>query len=442
MNKGYVFSAIGMMAVACWAGKPTVSNVRAVQREDLSKIVDVYYDVSDPDGDMLTITAGISEPFDINHMPTIPNPAHDGINMASATGDIGAGVTPGANKHIVWNAGADYSERWSDKLRVWVAASDAPSAPPDLYLVIDLSAGTNAVSYPVEQLSAPPAGGWTMLHKTERLVLRKVMAGEFLMGSPTNELGRTADETQHRVVLSHDFHIGVFEVTQRQWELVMGTRPSYFTNDAWYAARPVEQVSFVDIRTSTDWPASNAVGINSFMGRLRAKAGLDTLDLPTEAQWEYACRAGTTTALNTDTNLLIVSNGTQRNDLLDPVGRYNANSWAPASSSSGQDAGTSVVGMYIPNAWGLYDMHGNVSEWCLDRSLDYPIDEVWDPVGGDSSEIRISRGGGWNGYAAHMRLRSAARDVIGVVYGKNENARNNALGFRVTRTFSAVNPVQ
>ena len=158
-----------------------------------------------------------------------------------------------------------------------------------LYMVVDLSGGTSASNYPVSYLSGVPSDGWTDEYKTTKLVMRRIPAGTFTMGSPSGELSRSDDERQHRVTLTKDFYIGVFEVTQRQWELVMGNWPSYFSNTTYYQTRPVEQVTYSDIRgysAGTHWPANDAVDAESFMGRLRAKTGLATLDLPTESQWE------------------------------------------------------------------------------------------------------------------------------------------------------------
>ena len=304
---------------------------------------------------------------------------------------------------------------------------------PGAYLVIDLSGGTGASSYPVTYLSAMPSGGWTDEYKTTKLVMRKIPKGSFTMGSPSGELGQLSDETQHTVTLTKDFYIGVFEVTQRQWELVMGNRPSYFNNATYYATRPVEQVSYYDIRENpanhndpaVDWPVNSAVNAASFMGKLRAKTGLSTFDLPTESQWEYACRAGTTTALNSGKNLTSTISCSNMSE----VGRYKYNGGSGSSQGCSPSAGTALAGSYLPNAWGLYDMHGNVCEWCLDWYGTYP-GTVTDPLGAASGSAgtRVIRGGSWN-YDAYI-ARSAHR-----YYGRYPDYRNDgSSGFRAART--------
>ena len=300
-------------------------------------------------------------------------------------------------------------------------------------MVIDLSGGPSASSYPVTYLDAVPPGGWTDEHKTTKLVLRRVPAGTFTMGSPADEVGRAGDETQHQVTLTSDFYIGVFEVTQRQWELVMGNKPSYFNNATYYETRPVEQVSYYDIRENpansddpaVNWPANSAVNANSFMGKLRAKTGLTGFDLPTESQWEYACRAGTTTALNSGCNLM----STGQDPRMDVVGRYWYNGGNGGYSDQGcaASAGTALVGSYLPNVWGLYDMHGNVWEWCMDWYGTYP-GTVTDPPGAVLGYCRVARGGGWH-YNA-WDCRSAYRYNNG--YGPT--GRNRYFGFRAAKT--------
>ena len=280
------------------------------------------------------------------------------------------------------------------------------------YLVIDLSGGKDATSYPVSYLTDVPAGGWTDTYKTTKLVLRRIDPGTFTMGSPEGEAGRQEGETQHQVKLTHPYYIGVFELTQRQWELVMGNRPSAFSNSVCYATRPVERVSFNDIRGADLgqwWPQMNTVDEASFMGKLRAKTGR-LFDLPTEAQWEYACRAGTTTALNSGKNLIAPS-GVDAN--MAEVGRYYYNSGVYNSSydfSSADDKGTAKVGSYLPNAWGLYDMHGNIGEFCLDWYRLDNTSELSDPVGPETGTSRNMRCGTWGHYA--YWCRSAARGLF------------------------------
>ncbi len=287
------------------------------------------------------------------------------------------------------------------------------------YLVVNLSSGPSASSYPVSYLSAVPSGGWTDEYKTTKLVLRRIPAGTFTMGSPVGELGRQSNETQHQVTLTQDFYIGVFEVTQKQWERVMGTWPSYFKNSSYRDSRPVEQVSYNAIRGSSagaGWPANGNVDADSFMGRLRSRTG-HAFDLPTESQWEYAGRAGATTALNSGYNLTSASSDARMNE----VGRYWYNGGSEYSSGGNTSVGTAKVGSYLMNQWGLYDIHGNVWEWCLDWYGTYP-GTVSDPRGATSGSSRVGRGGGW--------LNSAFFCRVAYRYDPNPSGTYNGVGFR------------
>ncbi len=309
----------------------------------------------------------------------------------------------------------------------------APALP---YLIVDLSGGPSTTSYPVAYLSDVPEGGWTDEHKTTKLVLRHVPAPtpHFTMGSPTDEVGRdgVSDETLHQVTLTQGFYIGVFEVTQRQWELVMGNWPSQFTNETYRQTRPVETVSYYDIRENPDnsddpavtWPANGAVNADSFMGRLRARTGLWTFDLPTESQWEYACRAATTTALNSGQNLTEPIGVDEQMSL---VGRYYYNGGEAGFEDLGcePDEATATAGSYQPSGWGLYDLHGNVWEWCLDWRGDYP-ETGTDPAGATSGDYRVARGGSWTDDP--RECRSARRG-----YGE-PNGRNGNVGLRACCT--------
>jgi len=277
------------------------------------------------------------------------------------------------------------------------------------YLVIDLE------TWQVRYTDAAPDLDDDTCRTTE-LWLRYIPAGTFTMGSPEDELGRWDEETQHKVTLTKPFYIGVFECTQKQWELVMGTRPSYFSNDDYYATRPVEKVSYDMIRGATEngvnWPTTEyAVAESSFMGVLRVKTGL-TFDLPTEAQWEYACRAGTTKALNSNENL-----GDKKEDAnMAEVGRYWHNGGKDHSPDCDTAAATAKVGSYLPNAWGLYDMHGNVFEWCLDwwDGSAYSPADATNPVGDATGSYRVLRGGNWDYKAGNCRsaVRSSNRPSV------------------------------
>ena len=385
-----VVAVLLLSAGVCLAGDPVVSNVRAQQRGGGSKLVDIYYDVADSDGDRLTVGVALTA-------------GGTAIPATSLGGAVGSGVAPGSGKQIVWDAGADWAGQFSENVRVSVTADDGRTGSGQ-YMVIDLSGGPSASSYPVSYLSAVPSGGWSDTYKTTKLVMRRIPKGSFTMGSPSGELGRYSDETQHPVTLTKDFYIGVFEVTQAQYTQVMGSNPSQFEG----STRPVECVSYYMIRGSgagAGWPASSAVDADSFLGRLRARTGLD-FDLPTEAQWEYACRAGTTTEY---------CNGDTENDLKQ-VGRYDGN--------GGESSQHAVVGSYQPNAWGLYDMHGNVWEWCLDRYDSLDADSATDPVGAASGRHRVSRGGSWSSSA--QNCRSASRNNYDPSYSDD-----NILGFRL-----------
>ena len=281
---------------------------------------------------------------------------------------------------------------------------------PERYLVVDLSGGTNATAFPISYLADVPAGGWTDEYKTTKLVLRKVPAGSFNMGSPETEVGRGDNETLHRVTLTRGFYVGVFETTQKQWELVMGDNPSQYPADN----HPVERASYNDIRGSSAgaaFPVNNAVDADSFLGILRAKTGAEGFDLPTEAQWEYSCRARMDSALNNGKELEAAT-GTSAN--LAEVGRY------PGNRGGGQHA---VVGSYLPNRWELYDLHGNVGEWCLDWRNEYPAGPVLNPLGEPSGTSRSYRGGSWKVEAS--RARAARRG------GLSARDKYNDLGFRL-----------
>ena len=219
------------------------------------------------------------------------------------------------------------------------------------------------------------------------------------MGSPSSELGRDNDENQHRVTLTRDYWLGKFEVTQAQYEAIMGNNPSYFKG----SNRPVEQVSWIDAKAFCNKLNELCAG--------KLPAGYK-FDLPTEAQWEYACRAGTTTAFSYGDS----SDDTKMN--------FNGNYPYEGSAKGKYRAQTVEVGsLGYKNAFGLYDMHGNVWEWCRDWYDGNYTGETTDPVGPSSDSYRVYRGGSWDGRAEFCR--SADRTGLG------PGGRLSYLGFRL-----------
>ena len=289
------------------------------------------------------------------------------------------------------------------------------------YMVIDLSGGVKAEKFRVSYLNSVPNGGWTDEYKTTKIVLRRIKSGTFTMGSPKDELGERHEwELQHNVTITKPFYIGVFEVTQKQYELVTGEE--YLRSfDKKGDMRPRSDVGWIDIRgdrediQASNWPVEQGVSPCSFMGILRAKTGIYTFDLPTEAMWEYACRAGTTTALNSGKNLFNKSLAVEKFDKnVAEVGRYNYNNrghrtgWYSDMKGGIQDDHT-IVGLYKPNAWGLYDMHGNVAEWCLDEWEVLKPTAVRDPLGPViNGVVRVVRGG--HAESSARDVRSASRE--------------------------------
>ena len=267
-----------------------------------------------------------------------------------------------------------------------------------LYCVIELSSGPNATRYPVTYMDSPPKGGWKDEHKTKKLVLRRIEPGSFIMG-------KIQTDQSHRVTLTKPFYIGVFEVTQKQYELVTGNNPSRHPGDM----RPVEGLSWEMLRgpaAEHDWPKVKTVALDTFIGRIRAKTGIKRFDLPTQAQWEYACRAGTTTDRYDGSNF---KGRDKWNDTANArrLGRFSINQkeacgepgWVihwrkKPDGKGGYFSYTTTVGLYAPNAWGLYDMCGNVREMCVSRPYDTYGE---DPVGrSDGKDDRALCGGGWN----------------------------------------------
>jgi formylglycine-generating enzyme len=224
-----------------------------------------------------------------------------------------------------------------------------------------------------------------------------IPAGKFMMG----------DLSKHRVTISKPFYMQTTTVTQGQWKKIMGKNPSFF--DSFFNGCgnrcPVEQVSWNDAQ--------------EFIRKLNSMEGTDKYRLPTEAEWEYAARAGTNTPFNTGNCLSVEQanyNGTDPYNGC-PKGKYREK--------------TVAIGSFAPNSWGLYDMHGNVWQWVQDWYADYPSRNVTDPTGPAVGSTRVIRGGSW--YTEANRCRSGYRTSY------DPSIRHGNIGFRLAITIEAGN---
>ena len=432
----YLSTILLAAAVCADPADPQISNVR-LEQNSISRRVTVRYDLDEAAVvTMDVLTNGVSI---------------GGANIQNVMGDCFKKVAAG-NDHIVW---WDPYLSWPDhkfgagvvsvRMTAW-----ALDNTPD-YMVVDVS----SAAQPDTQTYYPSAeflpGGLlsNQNYRTTKLVMRKIMAKdvEWTMGSTTLETQRNATrEATHQVTLTNNYYIGVFPVTQAQWDLIQPSRtaPSYFNNAADRAMRPVEQVSYNEIRnaansttanTAYDWPADP--NPSSFLGKLRTKTGLD-FDLPSEAQWEFAARAGNGDTKWGDGSGILNSDADAN---LDKLGRYERNggkvlsgsSYVNPAQSCGATNGTAIVGSYAPNDWGLYDTAGNVWEWCLDWYADditahggkVNIDPATpaNTLSGASGANRVGRGGSWIFAAGYCR--PAFRSYI------TPSSRVNDYGFRV-----------
>ena len=263
--------------------------------------------------------------------------------------------------------------------------------------------------------------------------------GLFTMGSPSSEQGRHRDESLHRVTVNA-FYIGKYQVTQAEYEAVMGTNPSYFKG----ASLPVENVTWYNAAEYCN-KLSQMEGLTPAYtidkGRKDANNKNDNDDvkwivtrnpdangyrLPTEAEWEYACRAGTTTRFWSGNDEASLADKANVADLSAKEKYPEWTEWASSGVNIRDGyAETSPVGVFAPNQWGLYDMHGNVWEWCWDWYGEYRGGAQVNPTGAVSGSYRVLRGGSWFNLAADVR--SAFRNS----YNPSDKYIN--IGFRLVR---------
>ncbi len=300
-----------------------------------------------------------------------------------------------------------------------------PRAPEQWYEIVSQSPGPEVTDATMRRRIEESGHPWKVRDRATGIELVLVMPGEFLMGSPGTEPGRNADEgPQHRVRLTTAFYLGVTEVTQAQWRRMMGSSQGFFRGDS----KPADG-SWHDLR--------------AFLSRANADIpeGVEPLRAPTEAEWEYACRAGTTGPFSFEGPIsharVNFNDGDVESAYVDGKlkvvnGRLEVEWKTPPSPECRMT--TAPAGSLPPNAWGLHEMHGNVSEWTADAYVPdaysgrgpVAVDPIQRAVG---DEARTLRGGDW--YKSARYSRSAVRDAGGT------HVRSNRIGFRVARTLTS-----
>ena len=349
MNK-LLLGALLMSASASQALE--VTDVVARQRWPWNNLVDVTFTVSGAESSETFYKADLSATF----------PGVSGDRLVAKTLADEPIVKGNGTFRLVWDMGADAPGLVTTNLSVQVAVAPMADSDP-MYLVVDLSGGPTATSYPYHYTTTPPDLSKDDC-RTKEFWFKRCPAGTFRMGYSAGSQKNTLPP--HYVKLTKPFYLAVFETTQDQWYRVTGNWPSYFSNEKCRATRPVESVRLSDIRgyanNGTYWYETHQVGATSFLGLLRARCeALATADLPTEAQWEYACRAGTTTqCYYTDLDV---------ENFWGPAcscGRNTTNAGSDWTQDSPDTVATAKVGTYAANPWGFYDMMGNVAEWCGD----------------------------------------------------------------------------
>ena len=356
----------------------------------------------------------------------------DGVPVAdeivrTISGDVNRKVSAGTGRSFTWKARKDWPDHLVANFSVTVTAWP-PLAPPD-YMAVDLRADaeTPRIRYYASS-NAVPGGVTNRIYKSDYLLMRRIPAAmvRHRQGSPATATVRANNETAHYCTLSEDYYMAVYEFTEAQFALVGGSRTKttsfdvadgedarYYPLTGVYWYNNVRSDGHSVARTDPPNP-------NSILGKLNTRAGVSTFDLPTDAQWEYACRAGTETAFSDGRDS---SSSTDYSD----IAVYNAS--APLR-----------VGSKAPNAWGLYDMHGNMAEWCLDNiesrelttnsvgtvteSAGYYARDAHDPAGRNYIGKCVVRGGGYNTTSA--KIRSAFRNAN--LWWGSQSAN---IGFRV-----------
>ena len=374
---------LGALAAIAAHATVTVSGVAFTQDAD-SHDVTVSYDLTTSDGEPAFVSLDVLTNGVSVGATRVKNVSGD---VSTSPADTASLVSPGTGKRITWKARADLPNVGLTDAAVRVTAI-ATNHFAGLYMVVDLSRGKDSTYWPVQYTACKPDTNSPAFYTTE-LWLRRVPAATFKMGYGTS--GEASPV--HGVTLSRDFYCAVLPTTRAQHLLIRGknTYADYWPNGEGLDANgdpfdhyPVSKdVTYNEIRGSA-WPDEGGVTAGTVIGRLRARTDLQ-FDIPTEAQWEYACRAGHSGN--------ILNDGTPYSG-----SAYTALGWGQANSgwsSSDKDNHWHPVAKLKPSDWDFYDFYGNVLEWCRDWYAAYTSDAVTDPVGPATGTYRVSRGGSY-----------------------------------------------
>ena len=436
-KRNQIVCSLGLVAwaagVSCAWGDAGVPEVASVTMQQLShRKVNIEYELT-------SAPAVITLDIQTNDAQGVWS-SIGGAHIQRIKGDCWKKVAIGTHA-IRWDPSADWpGHKVADGGVRAVVKAWALDNPPD-YMVVDISSGARPNTqkyYPSEDFL--PGGLLANAdYRTTSLVLRKIMAKdvEWTMGSAN--WGNT--EKTHKVTMDENYYIGVFPITQRQWEIPEkdngngNFRCAYFNNVQDYAMRPIERVSYYMVRKAAgNWNAAehdypNDPAPTSYLGMIRARTGL-AFDLPTEAQWEFAARAGDPDGRWGNGLPVLVAAGMDQAPDANLPGRYMRNGGYVSDAAPAQDCtaenGTAIVGSYGKNHWGLYDMAGNVWEWCLGGYVDDNLDNATGAAIADNGYATV-RGGSWCDNAYVCRLSSR----WGINLSNPDDLQKNFIGFRV-----------
>ena len=401
-------------ALAVCAADPVVS-VTGMTQDDATRAVTISYTLANAPA---VVTLDIQTNAVVGGETVWTSIGGGNIQCFDPGSDVFKKVATDGSHTILWHP----DRSWPDNLVLdggarAVVTAWATNDTPDYMVVPLLGTYGGEMEYYPDETYLPQGILGNVRYRTSMLVMRRIHAKNvpWAMGSIFESGREGTKEKPHTAMLTNDYYIGVFPITQTQWSIVGATIPAsnVFSNEGARAMRPINNITRGNCRynQSGDWPKSP--GSSSFLGKLRTRTGLD-FDLPTEGEWEFACRAGGAICdgqWNDGSAIQATSDAQDAN--LDRLGRNKYNGGSDETVTVGENGGTAIVGTYAPNLWGLYDMHGNVWEWCLDM---YVADNTeaggliyWNA--GASSPSYVLRGGCGATQLLKNRISSRSSDT-------------------------------